>query len=292
MSALRRSSDIKCISFSGIDGAGKSTQIEALRARLTQDGLKIRLITFWDDVARLTKIREATGHRIFRGDKGVGTPLSPINRRDKNVRSWLLTSVRMFLYFVDAISLRSVVRGVLRSDVDLVIFDRYTYDELANLALCNPAIRVYVRLIMKFVPKPHISYLLDADPVQARARKPEYPIDFLYSNRLSYLTLSELVGGMTVIAPMSIREAQQAIVTHAKNELSFKASHPGTDGPMAPRDKPCLGSGKGSSSTCAGRMTTEGLGWIEVERPVKTLAEVDGTDPHREAADTGADVIL
>jgi thymidylate kinase len=34
------------VSFSGIDGAGKSTQIEALSARLAADGLRVRLIRF------------------------------------------------------------------------------------------------------------------------------------------------------------------------------------------------------------------------------------------------------
>ena len=170
MRPLKENCRPKYVSFSGIDGAGKSTQIEALCARLKEDGMRILLITFWDDVAKLTKLREATGHRIFKGDKGVGTPLSPINRRDKNVKSWFMTSVRLFLYLVDAVSVRNVVNKSLQSDVDLVIFDRYTYDEMANLTLRNPAIRAYVRLIMRVVPRPHISYLLDADPIQARAQ--------------------------------------------------------------------------------------------------------------------------
>lgn len=236
MNALRNNSNTMYISFSGIDGAGKSTQIEALCARLKQDGLKVLLITFWDDVARLTTIREATGHRIFKGDKGVGTPLSPINRRDKNVKSGLMTAVRLFLYFIDAISLRGAVKKTLSSEVDVVIFDRYTYDELANLTLHNPVIRAYVRLIMMLVPRPHISYLLDADPIQARARKPEYPIEFLYSNRHAYLALSQLVGGITVIAPMPIREAEQMILSHVRNELSFNVFQRERDGCMASCD--------------------------------------------------------
>lgn len=233
MSAQNRNSRPKFVSFSGIDGAGKSTQIETLCARLKEDGQRILLITFWDDVARLTRIREATGHRVFKGDKGVGTPLSPINRRDKNVKSWFMTGVRMFLYFVDAISVWSVVRRALRADVDLVVFDRYTYDELANMTLSNPAIRVYVRLIMKLVPRPDISYLLDADPIQARARKPEYPIEFLHVSRRSYLDLNELVGGMTVVAPMSIRAAELAILEHTRMELSFNVPLMTNDNAMA-----------------------------------------------------------
>ena len=211
----------KFVSFSGIDGAGKSTQIETLRARLQEADHTVRLITFWDDVARFTRIREQAGHTLFQGDTGVGTPAAPIDRRDKNVRSRLMTVLRLFLYFADAISLRVVLQKALRSGADFVICDRYIYDELANLTLANPAARVYARLIVKLVPKPNISYLLDADPIHARARKPEYPLDFLHTNRASYLALSDLLGGMTVIAPMSIQNVEREVQKHALKELSF-----------------------------------------------------------------------
>jgi thymidylate kinase len=208
------------VSFSGIDGAGKSTQIEALRAQLEAMGLRVRVIAFWDEVARLTGIREGAGHTIFKGDKGVGTPDTPINRRDKNVRSWPMSAVRLCLYFIDAVSVRFVVAWALRSDADFVIFDRYIYDELANLTLKNAAIRAYARMLLRLVPRPQISYLLDADPVEARARKPEYPLDFLYKNRQAYLDLSTLAG-MTVIAPMPIENAKRVILKRALKLLSF-----------------------------------------------------------------------
>jgi thymidylate kinase len=209
------------VSFSGMDGAGKSTQIHALRNRLAESGLRVSLITFWDDVARLTHLREVSGHTLFKGEKGVGSPDAPINRRDKNVRSWPMTAVRYFLYSLDAISLRLAVKRALRSDADFIIFDRYAYDELANLKLSNPIARLYVRLIMKIVPRPHISYLLDADPVQARARKPEYPLEFLYFCRASYLTLSELVGGITIIPPMPVQDVEHEVLQHALKQLPF-----------------------------------------------------------------------
>jgi thymidylate kinase len=208
------------VSFSGIDGAGKSTQIEKLRALFEFSGMRVVLVTFWDDVARLTHLRETTGHAVFKGDKGVGTPAAPINRRDKNVRSRLMTIIRLFLYFIDALSLRSVVRKALRSNADLVIFDRYTYDELSNLELSNPAIRVYVRLIMKIVPEPDISFLLDADPVLARARKPEYPLAFLHASRGSYLTLSAMTGRLTVVPALTVDEVERVILGHVSKKFS------------------------------------------------------------------------
>lgn len=208
------------VSFSGIDGAGKSTQIEALSARLEEDGLRVRLIRFWDDVARLKGIRETSGHKIFKGDKGIGSPSAPINRRDKNVQSGAMTCIRLFLYLVDAVSVRHVVKKALRSNADVVIFDRYTWDELANLNLRNPVVRSYIRLLMVFVPRPDVSYLLDADPLQARSRKPEYPLDFVYANRQAYLTLARLIGGITVIAPMPIQEAAEQVLERAREELA------------------------------------------------------------------------
>ncbi len=73
---------------------------------------------------------------------------------------------------------------------------------------------------MKLIPRPHVSYLLDADPIQARARKPEYPLEFLYTNRRSYLDLAALVGGITLIAPKPINEVKRDVLARALREFS------------------------------------------------------------------------
>lgn len=199
------------VSFSGIDGSGKSTQIESLCKRLEEAGLQVRLITFWDEVATLKKIREGAGNKVFRGDEGVGTVEKPINRRDKNIRTPLMTVVRLLLYLLDAVSLRKVTKAALKSRADVVIFDRYLYDEFANLNLQNRAFRRYARWTMKLVPKSNVSFVLDGDPIEARARKPEYPLDFLQFNRVSFLTLGKIFSGIIVIPPMPIDDVKAEI---------------------------------------------------------------------------------
>jgi thymidylate kinase len=207
------------VSFSGVDGAGKSTQIRVLTSYLRQQGLRVEVIPFWDRVACLTGIRASAGHRIFKSEKGVGAPGAPVNRRDKNIRSWPMSCVRLWLYLLDAESTRRAVRKAIQAGADFVIFDRYIYDELANLNMRNPLIRAYTRLIMKIVPRPDVSYLLDADPLQARARKPEYPIEFIHINRQSYHDLCSLIGGITIIPPMPLFEVQREVLHHAVHAL-------------------------------------------------------------------------
>ena len=213
------------VSFSGIDGAGKSTQIENLRALLSEAGISVRVVAFWDDVAILKRLRESSSHLLFNSEPGTGTPTKPANRRDKNVSSWPMTAVRWFLYLMDALSLRVVTASAYRTDTEVVIFDRYLYDELANLPLNRRLTRTYSRLLLKLVPHPNVAYLLDVDPVQARARKPEYPLEFLHRNRAAYLSLTEVVGGITVIAPGPRLEVQQIVAETTSQLLHGRLRH-------------------------------------------------------------------
>jgi thymidylate kinase len=199
------------VSFSGLDGSGKSTQIENLRHVLHGRGLATKRLAFWDDVVVLSRYRESFVHRVYGSERGIGAPDRPVNRRDKNVRKWYLSAIRHALYFLDAVHLVIVVRRARSGDAAVVILDRYIYDELANLPLSNSLSRIFVRLVAAFVPRPDVAYLLDADPEVARARKPEYPIDFLHECRSSYFALAGILGGMTTIPPLPLSDAQSEV---------------------------------------------------------------------------------
>jgi len=59
---------------------------------------------------------------------------------------------------------------------------------------------MFARLVLKLVPQPDIAYVIDADPVAAQTRKPEYPLEFVRRNREAYIRLAQLAGNMTVVA--------------------------------------------------------------------------------------------
>lgn len=221
------------VSFSGIDGAGKTTQINALIAHLRSLGLRFTLCTFWDKVVVFSRLREFLSLKAFKGEKGVGSPERPVNRRDKNVSSLCVTVARLFLYSLDALSLRVTVARLSRSSADFIIpdfiiFDRYIYDELANLPFGHAAVNLWVRAVLRVAPQPDVAYLLDADPEAARARKPEYPLEFVRQNRDAYLALSRVVGGMHVIAPLPETEASSQVIK------AIRSSGPPPDGRLQP----------------------------------------------------------
>lgn len=198
------------ISFSGIDGAGKSTQIDALVRDLQERGHRVRVYAFWDNVVAFSRYRESLSLRVFKGEKGIGTPERPIARRDKNVTLWYVAVLRLFLYWLDALRLLAVSSRCETENSEFVIFDRYIYDELANLPLQYWPVRLYVRLLLLFVRKPNLAILLDADPEVAVSRKPEYPLEFVRRNRQAYLIIAD-IADMYVISPSPVAEMADCI---------------------------------------------------------------------------------
>jgi thymidylate kinase len=215
------------ISFSGLDGSGKSTQIANLRAALDRLGYRTRVLAFWDDVVVGTRWREAFVHKAFGSERGVGAPGKPVERRDKNVRKPYLTLARHILYLLDAIHLAWVVARN-RSGADALIFDRYLYDELVNLPLHNRFTQWFVQAVTAVIPQPELAFVLDADVEAARARKPEYPVEFMRECREFYFELARQLGTMIVIPPLPLEQAKRAVVETMLGELSAT--------PQAPRD--------------------------------------------------------
>src|SRR5438477_10105577 len=120
------------ISFSGMDGSGKSTQIETLCCQLVDAGIPVMRLAFWDDVVGLSKWRAAFSHKLLKSDGRVGEPGKPAWRNDKNNRAWYLVLARSALYLLYALNLRRVVECARKSEARVIVFDLYIYAKLAT----------------------------------------------------------------------------------------------------------------------------------------------------------------
>jgi thymidylate kinase len=223
------------VSFSGIDGAGKSTQIEKLYARLVAHGLRVTRLAFWDDVVVLPRFRAGLTHKVLGGEQGIGEPGRPVARNDKNARNWYLTLARAPFYLFDVLSLRRVVRRAMVSKPDVIIFDRYLYDQIAHIPN-NRFGRRCRSFLLRLAPKPQVAYLIDADPEEATARKPEYPLKFVQKYRHDYFSLCPLAREIFVVAPDTIDSVERCILREFEKHLSLP--HPSSNSNSASMTHP------------------------------------------------------
>jgi thymidylate kinase len=117
-----------------------------------------------------------------------------------------------------------VVARARRSGAPVIIFDRYIYDELANLPVQNRFAHAFLRLVCALAPRPNLAYVIDAMPEEACARKPEYPLEFCRHCRQTYLELAK-IAGMTVIPPLPLAQARQEMMRHFEEIAASSAFH-------------------------------------------------------------------
>lgn len=205
------------VTFSGIDGAGKTTQIERLATSLRERGLSVIILSFWDDVAVWSHMRSGAGSRaadLLHSNQETGMPV--LAKNHKHIRKWYLTAIRSLFYVLDVVRLRRLLASRRVRSYDVVIFDRYIYDQVANIYSRSLPARLYSWALLKQRPVPDLAFIVDAAPDAAFARKPEYPLDFLYRNRRNFLQLRELAAELTVISDGNADEMEEEIQSYVR----------------------------------------------------------------------------
>jgi thymidylate kinase len=202
----------RLLTFSGIDGAGKSTQIESVCGFLVQRGFRVSRVAFWNDVAVMPNLRARASFQALRR-KQVDRE-SAVLRCDKNIRTWYLTVIWAVFYLLDGLSLRRAVAKLQARGADFIVFDRYIYDQLVQIRARHWLALGYMRLLIAIAPIPDFGFVLDASPDEAFLRKPEYPLSFMHEYRRAFLELRSLVPELIVIPPAPIEQVRQQVLQH------------------------------------------------------------------------------
>lgn len=205
------------ITFSGLDGAGKSTLIERLKITLEQQHCRVAVFHINDHVgvyAYLRRLRNQLGGAPPQNGGARGaTPL----RRVRDALLWgkvlrrVIYPLDLLLFLAYRLYHESIRRRV-------VIMDRYFYDTLVDVA--DGRHWGMLRLLHWLTPTPDLAVLLDVGPEESYARKRDYPVEYLRTRWLAYRTVFPWVRGALVIKNDDLHAAQQAVARLVDERLA------------------------------------------------------------------------
>ena len=196
------------ISLSGLDGAGKTSQAEALCRSL--EALGIGATVAWTRLGYESTALLVVAHpvkvalRLLRAARRPGPVAGPDARRDARDAEELRRRSRVVAYvwsvivaLTNAAAQRRATGRHLRAGLS-VVCDRYTLDSAVHLHHRYAAaggFAVQVRLVHLLSPRPRLAYFLDVAPETALARKPDqFDIDDLRSQARLYRVLHAPLG--------------------------------------------------------------------------------------------------
>jgi thymidylate kinase len=214
------------ITFSGLDGAGKSTLIAYLEDTFRRRQQRVAVLHLNDQVgihAYLRMLRD----RLRNNSRAELAP-GIADPRSQKIRRPAPGGVRGVLARLRALLLwNKVVRRVFYP-VDLVIFlgyraylewlsgrvlimDRYFYDTLVDLTPSTP--RWWNRMLQKLTPAPTISVWLDVSPEESFRRKGEFSVEYLRRRQTAYQDVLAAVPSLVRIANTNLESTKAALLS-------------------------------------------------------------------------------
>jgi thymidylate kinase len=208
------------IVFGGLDGAGKSTQIELLRGRLAAAGARPAVVWVRGGYTPLFTRMKALARRIG------GRRMPAAGRGDARTRAFTrpwLRRVWLALALIDLMLLLGLRVRLLRWRRRVVLCDRFLLDTRVDFRLNFPGERVEEwrlwRLVERLVPRPDAAFLLLVPVAESerrsRAKQEPFPDPApVLAARLAQYQALGAAGGYTVLdGSRPVTEVAGRIVT-------------------------------------------------------------------------------
>ena len=169
---------MRFITLSGVDGSGKSTQLELLRTKLVADGKK---------VAYFHAVEFSLANKISRCLHGK-KQFEPGQEKAVTEASWLSLVLREKFLLIDMIRFTFLRRSLEGQGYDYLLSDRSFYDSVVNLEylardirFCSWSIHWGINWLARYTPKADVCFYFDLTPeaIMTRERAPEQGIDYL-----------------------------------------------------------------------------------------------------------------
>ena len=207
------------ITFSGLDGSGKSTHVARTADYLSRRGHRVRM---------LTTARISLGSTLFIASHMLRR-LSPMTRRTKKRttsaqsqhrtyaigpavpsgwRQRAVSLTRLIVYPLDCLALFLCIQVLRWFGYSSLVCDRYIYDKMANLPKPNGTLG---RLMCWLGPRPDVAFLIDTLPEEARQRRQEHDASYYVAKYAGYRRLIKTGCELTSIPSTTIQETQEAV---------------------------------------------------------------------------------
>jgi thymidylate kinase len=194
----------KVISFSGLDGAGKTTVIDALKEKFENEGKTVKIFTMYDDLSfyaflRLFRdgVRKLFGRKIELPKEAETDPnFDPhpnsfvykiIRSRPSKAMVLAIDTLSMYLFL-----LIKTKRG------EVVLLDRTSYDYIVDV-LPKQYKKIHISIALFFSFKPSLSVFVNTPAQVSFDRKGEFTVEYLTWRSVAYTQIFNMINNQIVV---------------------------------------------------------------------------------------------